>query len=335
MIPFSVLGKLRRRMIDALNATSLRETRRVSTSPALTDLLAQDDVPTQPEEPTRLHVLCRSLSQLRAVVDSGHQLVYADFQDIREYRDAVAIAHGNDATIFLATPRIQKPGEMGIFRSLMSHHADGILARNYAGIAFFGDHDVPVVADFSMNVANGLTAEYLIDRGVDRVTASYDLNREQLVDLVSVVPSKWLEVVIHQHMPMFHMEHCVFCAVLSPGTNKTNCGRPCDTMKVELQDRIGMQHPLTADVGCRNTLWNATPQSSAELVRLLQANGVRRFRVELLRENTTQTMKTIQLYLDLMSGNRTGTEVWQALKATNRVGVTRGTMEERNPLAII
>ena len=60
------------------------------------------------------------------------------------------------------------------------------------------------------------------------MTASYDLNREQLLALVALTPADRLEVVIHQHMPMFHMEHCVFCAVLSPGTNKHNCGRPCD-----------------------------------------------------------------------------------------------------------
>ena len=72
-------------------------------------------------------------------------------------------------------------------------------------------------------------------------------------------------------MPMFHMEHCVFCAVLSPGTNKHNCGRPCDTHEVKLRDRIGMEHPLVADVGCRNTLFNAVPQSGAEIVPQLLA----------------------------------------------------------------
>jgi putative protease len=33
------------------------------------------------------------------------------------------------------------------------------------------------------------------------------LNRDQLLDLVNAVPSGCLEIVIHQHMPMFHMEH--------------------------------------------------------------------------------------------------------------------------------
>ena len=38
----------------------------------------------------------------------------------------------------------------------------------------------------------------------------------------------------------------------------------------------------------------------------------------------------------LLAGKETGCEVWTRLNAANRVGVTRGTLEERrNPLAII
>jgi putative protease len=137
-------------------------------------------------------------------------------------------------------------------------------------------------------------------------------------------------------MPMFHMEHCVFCAVLSPGTNKTNCGRPCDDHAVKLRDRIGVEHPLTADVGCRNTLFNAVPQSAAEAVPALLARGVRRFRVEFLDESADEIGRVVRAYRDLLAGMLTGREVWTLLKAANRVGVTRGTLEERrNPLAIL
>jgi len=135
---------------------------------------------------------------------------------------------------------------------------------------------------------------------------------------------------------MFHMEHCVFCAVLSPGTNKTNCGRPCDDHAVKLRDRIGVGHPLTADVGCRNTLYNAVPQSAAEAVPALLARGVRRFRVEFLDESADEIGRVVRAYRDLLAGMLTGREVWTLLKAANRVGVTRGTLEERrNPLAIM
>jgi putative protease len=135
---------------------------------------------------------------------------------------------------------------------------------------------------------------------------------------------------------MFHMEHCVFCAMLSPGTNKTNCGRPCDVHQVELRDRTGMEHPLIADVGCRNTLFNAVAQSSAEIVPELRQLGITRFRIELLRESSSEIQRLVKLYRALLQGTETGANVWQSLAAMNRVGVTRGTLEpRRNPLAIL
>jgi len=339
MVPYSVLGQLRRELIVQLEACQLGENHQLTAESVLdrmrTACRDMSSVAGKTAATDTLHVLCRTLSQLRAAAEFGVHHLYAEFQDIREYGEAVATAHTNGARLFLATPRIQKPGEMGIFRALAKHGADGMLVRNFSGLQFFHAQRVPVIADFSMNVANELTAEFLIQSGAQRVTASYDLNREQLLSLVEVIPSAWAEIVIHQHMPMFHMEHCVFCAVLSPGTNKHNCGRPCDTMTVELRDRIGMQHPLTADVGCRNTLWNATPQSSAEIVRALQSQGIGNYRIELLRENEQQTRDTVELYQQLLRHEIDGHDVWQKLQASNRVGVTRGTLEDRNPLAII
>jgi len=141
------------------------------------------------------------------------------------------------------------------------------------------------------------------------------------------VPAAVLEPVIHQRMPLFHMEHCVFCAVLSPGTDKTNCGRPCDDHAVKLRDRVGVEHPLTADVGCRNTLFHAVPQSGAEVVPMLLARGVAHFRVELLDEPPEAVEGIVRAYRDLLAGRCTGRDVWTRLRAVNRIGVTRGTLE--------
>lgn len=334
MVPFSVLGQLRRELISQLQAADLRPHRNLLPS----ELRVQRDMAGQDGselKPPCLRLLCRTVEQLQAAAEGGVTHLYAEFQDIREYGVATNIAHANGSEIYLATPRIQKPDEMGIFHALRKHDADGMLIRNFAGLQFFRESELPTVADFSMNVANPLTAEYFVQQGAARVTASYDLNREQLLDLVRATPPHWLECVIHQHMPMFHMEHCVFCAVLSPGTNKTNCGRPCDFHQVELRDRIGMEHPLTADVGCRNTLYNAVPQSSAEIVPALLENGIRQFRLELLRESPVEVMQTYRVYHALLAGESDPAAVWRKLKAHNRVGVTRGTLEERNPLAII
>ncbi|HQZ63681.1 MAG TPA: DUF3656 domain-containing protein [Planctomycetaceae bacterium] len=336
MVPLSVLGKMRKQMVEQLDRSLPMPEITLCRDNALDRM--RSGLPkraTQTATPL-LSVLCRTLEQVKACVELKVDRLIADFQDIREYGEAVRIARESDHTLLVATPRIQKPGEMGLFRAMLKHQPDGVLVRNLSGLAFFRDQGVPVVGDYSLNVTNELTASFLMEQKLQWLTPSYDLNRDQLMDLVQSVPPQWLEIVVHQHMPMFHMEHCVFCAMLSPGTNKTNCGRPCDFHTVELRDRTGVDHPLVADVGCRNTLFNAVAQSSAEVVADLLSAGVRRFRIELLRDDATQIEKLHTLYAQLLSGNVSGEQVWKTLNAMNRVGVTRGTLESRrNPLAIL
>ena len=77
--------------------------------------------------------------------------------------------------------------------------------------------------------------------------------------------------------------------------------------------------------------------SAAEVVAPLLKLGVRRFRIELLHDEPPERLcRTVDLYRDLIAGSVSGGEVWTELKAANRVGVTRGTLEQRrNPLAIL
>jgi putative protease len=125
---------------------------------------------------------------------------------------------------------------------------------------------------------------------------------------------------------MFHMEHCVFCAFLSSGTDYTNCGRPCDKHDVQLRDRVGATHPLKADAGCRNTVFNAMAQTGADYVPKMLSLGARHFRLEFLNETPAQMSQTIGRYRQLLRGEITGPELWRELKLLNQLGVTRGTL---------
>ncbi len=336
MVPLSVLGKVRREMVEQLTSTLPVRSVKLADGSALDQLRNEMSRPDGSNAAATISVMCRSLDQLRVCCSLDIDRLIADFADIREYREAVELCRASGKTLLLATPRIQKPGEMGLFRAMLKHQPDAVLVRNLSGLAFFRDNGIPVAGDYSLNVTNELTASFLMSQHLQWMTPSYDMNRDQLMDLVRVVPADWLEVVVHQHMPMFHMEHCVFCAMLSPGTNKTNCGRPCDFHTVELRDRTGTDHPLVADVGCRNTLFNAVAQSSAEIVAELSRSGVHRFRIELLRESEAEIQRLVSLYRQLLDGAVTGESVWKSLNAMNRVGVTRGTLEpKRDPLAIL
>jgi putative protease len=333
LIPRSVLNGLRRELVAKLEAEarSVRP-RAIAEEPVVPSLKANLEAIVAAESITQtpsLYALCRTTPQIEAAIEAGVRVIYADYQDIKQYARAVAAARRGSAAIFLATPRIEKPSEANLFHFLARQEADGLLVRNAGGLSYCAGHRIPFVADFSLNAANELTVDLLRSRGAIRVTASYDLNVSQLDDLLAAVPKDWLEVVIHQQIPMFHMEHCVFCAFLSPGTDATNCGRPCDTHDVKLRDRVGKDHPLKADVGCRNTLFNATPQSAAEHLPRILARGARHLRVEFLDDEPADVQRTLRLYQDAIAGRGDTQTLWRALKATSRYGVTRG------PLAVL
>ncbi len=161
--------------------------------------------------------------------------VYCDFEDPRRYKEAVALFKSSilnpQSSIHLATPRILKPGETGYLKLIESAGPDGLLLRNLAALDYYKHRsDLKKIGDFSLNVANPITARLLMENaGLDYLTVSYDLNIGQVLDLLGAAPPEWFELTLHQHMPMFHMEHCVFCVFLSKGTTAKDCGRPCET----------------------------------------------------------------------------------------------------------
>jgi len=216
-------------------------------------------------------------------------------------------------------------GEEWILNLVRSSNADGYLVRNHDHLKFFSG--TRRIGDFSLNVANRLSAEYFKNQfALERVTASYDLNVLQLAALLQSAPPEWFEITLHQHMPMFHMEHCVFCAFLSQGKDYRDCGRPCDKHDVKLRDRVGAEHPLKADAGCRNTVFNSQAQTGAEFVEKLLALGVKKFRVEFLNESAEEVERIIAKYRQLLRGEISGTQLWRELKLFNQLGVTRGQM---------
>ncbi len=324
-LPKSELNRLKSEMVAALDEAG--KTARRASGVELRDLLgpiaAKRDFPTPAL--AELTVLGRDMAQIEAALEHGVRTVYVDFEDIRRYKDAVALARKfPEAAIFLATPRIQKAGEQGFFKLIEGMEPNGVLIRNVGAIAYFQNSALRRIGDFSLNVANPLTAQAFIERGLERVTVSYDLNISQVLALAQNVPPEWLELTLHQHMPMFHMEHCVFAAFMSKGTSFLDCGRPCESHRVHLRDRVGVEHPLRADVGCRNTLFNAMAQTGAAHFEELRAAGVAHFRVELLEENRAQTEKVLRAYQELIDGAASGGDLWRNLKAQSQLGVTKG-----------
>ena len=282
-----------------------------------------------------LTVLVRSLEQLQVLAgqdDLPIHAVVADLEQPRELREAVALGRGIwSGGIWLAGARITRPNERWTLEPLIRARPDGYLVRNADQLETLTPL-APCIGDFSLNTANPLSFDWYHQHwGLERLTASYDLNLQQLLQLANAVDASLLDVTLHQHMPLFHMEHCLFCAFLSDGHDHTDCGRPCETHQVTLRDRSGVEHPLRADLGCRNTLFNGTAQTGVEGLPALLEAGVRHFRLELLDETAESTLRRVRLYADALAGRLPSAQVWKQERINHQLGVTRGSLRVKGP----
>ena len=326
-LPPSELKRMRRALTAALEAPAREERGPVRTGhdfERIVPPVAAGEAPVSP----KLIPLLRTLEQVEAALALGFDELQLDFMELVGLGAAVEKARAAGARVIVATPRVQKPGEEGYDRRFERLRPDGILARHLGAVEHFrkNPHTETVHGDFSLNATNALTARTLLGLGLATLTPAYDLDLTQLLDLASGVPAGRLEVTLHQHLPLFHNEHCVYSHLLSNGRDFHDCGRPCERHLIALRDGLSLEHPVIVDVGCRNTVFNARAQSAASCLPQLLDKGVRRFRVELVRESGVETRRVLRAYADLLSGTRSGRQVIAEVGALEKYGVSAGTL---------
>jgi len=346
MVPVSALNDLRRRAVEALSGLlSKGQAWTISDTSEIRSKIDRPFLSVRPEESAsrtsrratgadpsnspELVVLARTREQMEAAAQAGIRTLYLELEFPKQYPELVErwreIAPGRE--IWAAPPRIAKAGEDWILRQVEEGGADGVLARAWDHLSWFSGR-TRLRGDFSLNVANHLSASWFLERfSLEGLTCSYDLTARQILDLAASSDPSRLELTLHQHMPMFHMEHCVFCAFLSDGKDFRDCGRPCEKHEVRLRDHLGAAHPVKADAGCRNTVFNARAQTGAEYFPQFVQSGLRRFRVEFLDEDHDEVLRILERYRRLVAGEIDGRGLWKELGALGQLGVTRGTLE--------
>jgi putative protease len=323
--PASLLNQLRREAVERLQAAQETLPRTVA-GPTSGFHFRGESVSAAAQGIPSLHLLVRTPDQLEAAIDFRPATITLDYLDLYGLRPSLERIRAAGLTPRVASPRILKPGEERIADFLLSCDCP-ILARS-AGLlhALRGRANPELIADFSLNAANAITAAELFDLGIARLTPTHDLNAAQIEDLARASGAGRLEAVAFHHLPVFHTEHCVFCRFLSTGTSYRDCGRPCEKHTVALRDSSGRAHPVMADVGCRNTVFGAEAQQAAAHMEDWLEAGIRHFRLEFAHETAEQTAAVAEAFRYMLEGRNSGRELAQNLKRAAPQGITEGSL---------
>jgi len=287
---------------------------------------------------TKLNILVRDDAQIDALIDLSNDVigtVYLDYKYGQQYEKSVDKIRALGFRAGIVTTRVFKAGREKLLGIINRIQPDVVLVRNAGAFEYFKQKykdQMPfeLVGDFSFNITNHLSAQYFLNKGLSVFSPSYDLNFQQLEELLlsqndhgSGLASQ-AEVTIHQYMPSFHMEHCVFASFLSDGSSIKDCGMPCVNNNVGIVDNKKVNHPVLADQECRNTMFNGIPQSAGSMIPKLLSLGVKHYRIEALTEDAEVLRKKVLAYMDVLSGKQDAKALYKNLGIIEKYGISEG-----------
>jgi len=327
-LPTSQLNQIRRELVDSLFEQS-GQIKPIEATPKIDTLLQQrGQLPNQPDTATgkvNLHILVRSADQLDAAIAAEPASITLDYLELYGLRDSAEKVTAAGIHCRAASPRVLKPSEQNVIKFLLSLECD-ILVRS-AGLLKDLVEDPrsigKLIGDFSLNAANFLSVEAYLAMGLKRISPTYDLNGQQIAELTTQIPAEKLEVIAYSHLPVFHMEHCVFCRFLSEGTDSSNCGHPCEKHQISIEDNQGRKHPVMADVGCRNTVFGAEAQFDAQWVEQWWQTGIKDFRIEFVHQSGEQITEVMTAFKSYFAGTITASDL-ETMLNTDQVQTTQG-----------
>jgi putative protease len=326
-VPSSLLNQVRRDAVEKLVALQQKlPDREVREPEGQLRSMLPNVAPTDFTGPPEIHMLVRSAGQLDAAIQLRPASITLDYLDLYGLQPSVQRVRGEGIAVRVASPRILKPGEEKITEFLL--RLDCPLLIRPAGLlqVLASQGDLELTGDFSLNAANAITAHSFLEMGLKRIAPTHDLNAQQVAALARSVDAARIEVIAYHHLPVFHTEHCVFCRFLSKGTTYLDCGRPCESHRVELRDENGRLHPLMADTGCRNTIFGAEAQEASRHMKLWLDAGIRHFRLEFVHESPEQVTSITEAFRDALLGVISYRDLQTELRKLSPQGTTEGSL---------
>jgi putative protease len=132
---------------------------------------------------SQLHLLVRTPQQLEAAIEMTPASITLDYLDLYGLKPSVERVKESGIEARAASPRVLKPGEGRILDFLLSLEST-LLVRSGGMLQALREREHPtLIGDFSLNVANQLSADTYFKLGIDKITPTHDLNADQISKL--------------------------------------------------------------------------------------------------------------------------------------------------------
>ncbi len=193
---------------------------------------------------------------------------------------AAQTVKGTNTRLFLETPRIVSQKDLAYIADLkkLASHAgvDGVIVNDLGSLRMLRDSGCQIWAGYGLNIVNDSAAALLLSHGVGRITASLELNRQDLQALLQSGVAA--EVMVHGPLPCLVSDYCMIRAAQSERDG--DCPGYCSGEDFFLQDRAGQSYRIVGDADCRTYLYAPHELCLMPYLAQLAAMGVQSVRID-------------------------------------------------------
>ncbi len=329
MVPISEINRARREAIEQLEAKRLEKRKRVIG--VYTEQLIKRQ---KPEKSAQLMVAVDTPEKARTALAAGADGILFGGESyqhtaiaLEAYKAAYKLAQEYKARIDYNTPRILKDAAQKPFEKLLDALSeippDAIHAHSIGTLSLARRlTDFPLHADYSLISYNRETISFLKEYGVTEVTASPELNLEQLEELVhaSTLP---VSAIVYGRLELMISEYCVMGSFLG-NRGQGTCSMPCTRGHYSLKDRKGAMFPLYTDEYCRMHLLNSKILSMLPYAQRMRSMGISTLRIEAKALSCGEISRIVSAFHVSLSNKSKKAKDKEWLKKQEGDDITRG-----------
>ncbi len=235
------------------------------------------------------------VNRIYFAIDSQHSLNTLNLDDMVQY------AHSAGCSIYFHTPRITREDDMEMLHKIFSYasqKADGVLVSNPGTFRIAKEFDLPVIADYPMNIFNTPSLKFILQKGACSTVLSPELTMEQIEDIAQ---NGSVECIVHSKMTLIESE----CCVISDIFGSDGCKMLCRDAEFEIVDEKGYSFPLRFKSKCRTSLLNSRTLCMLDHIPDIIKAGVSGVIID-ARDLDENLKKTVKLYRKVIDNTLAG-----------------------------
>ncbi|MCR4908177.1 MAG: hypothetical protein K5985_05045 [Lachnospiraceae bacterium] len=181
--------------------------------------------------------------------------------------------------------------------------ASGVLIRGLDGLEYLleSGYKGEIIADATLYSMNSRSVRCLLENGISRLTAPYEIDRHSLMSRGGADKTC---LVVYGRIPLMVSAQCVFL----------NSGSGCAVRNGEksgnvmmIKDRKGAYLPVKRFCGeCLNVIYNSVPLSLHKDIKDVLSFAPSSLRLDITTETEEEALKIVKYYVNLVRGSSTG-----------------------------